>query len=80
MLEMPKSDDPKLTPEQMRGMESVLHRVVQLAAQKAGWNRTCLSCCHFDESQELCTFYKPAMRPPARVIVEACPAWAETPF
>jgi hypothetical protein len=80
MLEIPKSEDPKLTPEQMRGMEAVLHRVVQIAARHAGWNHTCLSCCHFNEASEQCTYYAPPMRPPARVIVEGCPAHAETPF
>ena len=74
------AEDPKLTPEQMAGLHGVIHRTMQLVAAKSGWNRTCLSCCHFHEGTEACTFYSPPMRPPARVIVEACPAWSETPF
>ena len=74
------AEDPKLTPAQWGALQTLFHRILQLAAQNAGMNKTCLSCLHFDEEKELCTFYNPAMRPPARIIVEACLAHTETPF
>lgn len=70
----------KLTPEQFTSLEAVMQRTVELVCIKSGMSRTCLSCSHFNEASESCTFYNPPMRPPARVIVEACPAWSENPF
>lgn len=71
---------PKLSPEQAAALLTLFQRTLQIGARNLGMNRTCLSCCHFNEAAESCTFYNPAMRPPARVIVEACPAWSEAPF
>lgn len=71
---------PKLTPEQEHGLRLILDRTAGMIIESQGWHRTCLSCLHFNEATEQCTFYVPAMRPPARVIVEACPAWDGTPF
>jgi hypothetical protein len=72
------ANEPKLTPEQSRALSQVIARTVELVVAASGWNRTCLTCAHFNEAAELCTLYQ--ARPPARVIVEACPAWAGNPF
>lgn len=41
--------------------------------------RTCVSCLHFDEPTELCKLCN--LRPPARVIANACPQYRdEIPF
>ena len=74
------AEDPKITPGQMQALQTLFGRVVQLAAKQAGWDRTCLSCMHFDEARDVCVYYTTAMRPPARVIVETCPAYDELPF
>lgn len=71
------SKDPKMTPEQTAALKTLFHRMIQIAAVNTGMNRTCLSCEFFNEATEACTFYNPAIRPPARVIVEACPAWKD---
>jgi hypothetical protein len=76
-MKIDPQQDPKLTPEQMASLKTLLHRTIQLVGHAAGMNRTCLSCRYFNESSEACTFYNPAIRPPARVIVEACPAWED---
>lgn len=43
---------------------------------------TCVHCIYFKEAAEVCTFYTPQARPPARVIAFGCPEFdAETiPF
>ncbi len=43
--------------------------------------RTCPNCLHFDEAAEVCTFYNPQLRPPARVIAFGCPEFQDgVPF
>jgi len=71
---------PTLTPEQQQGIELILTRTVELLAKSQGWGHTCLACLHFNEAMEVCTYYRDPIRPPARVIVEGCPAWDGTPF
>lgn len=52
--------------------------VAKIAAQLAGQlapviedaTRSCLTCCHFSESDEICLLAK--QRPPARVIAYGC--------
>ena len=78
-MNLDPSLDPKLSPEQADSLRMILHRTMQLVAAKTGMSRTCLSCGHFNEASEQCTFYTPSMRPPARIIVEACPAWEASP-
>lgn len=34
--------------------------------------RTCINCERFDEKTEICKFYVPHSRPPARVIISGC--------
>ena len=70
----------KLSDEQQKALITIFQRTLQIGAANLGMNRTCLTCCHFNETQESCNYYNPPMRPPARVIVESCPAWGETPF
>lgn len=74
----------KITPEHTAALENFLQgtvaRSLEIVAYKNGWNRTCLSCEHFREGDDVCTFYTPNQRPPARVIVEGCPAWIDIPF
>lgn len=41
------------------------------------FHRTCLSCEHFKEQDELCLLAH--VRPPARVLVEGCVAYEEKP-
>jgi hypothetical protein len=72
--------DAKLTPQEIQSLEKLMSRTVELVCQKSGIGRTCLSCAFFREGEDVCTFYAPPMRPPARVIVESCPAWSEAPF
>lgn len=79
-MKIDPNETPKLTPEQTQALMIIFQRTLQIGAQNLGMARTCLSCCHFNEAAEACTFYNPAMRPPARVIVEACPAWSGDPF
>ncbi len=43
-----------------------------------GDRRTCLSCEHFNEKNELCSLA--GARPPARVIVFGCPSFEFIPF
>lgn len=74
------ANTPKLSPEQELALTIIFQRTLQIGAASLGMGRTCLKCCHFNEPTESCTYYTPAMRPPARVIVEGCPAWSETPF
>lgn len=43
--------------------------------------QTCITCSHFDETNELCRLYK--LRPPARIIAFGCKSYAdqdEIPF
>ncbi len=40
---------------------------------------SCLECSYFDEDKELCEYCGPATRPPARVIVNGCPAFTHIP-
>lgn len=43
--------------------------------------RTCVHCGYFDQPSEVCTFYVPASRPPAKVIAFGCPSFEEqVPF
>jgi hypothetical protein len=37
--------------------------------------RSCLSCVHFNEAEEICLQFK--QRPPARVIAHGCPAYVD---
>jgi hypothetical protein len=69
-------NDLKLSPEQLESLAGVFVRAGEIAARIAGWNRNCLGCVHFSEAAEHCGRWN--MRPPARVIVEACPDFLET--
>jgi len=73
-------NEPKLTPQEHAALVDIFKRAFEIGVGKVGANKTCLSCCHFQEGADVCTFYTPAMRPPARVIVTACPAWQGEPF
>lgn len=47
-----------------------------------GTDRSCINCLQFDHASETCllTLPKP-QRPPAKIIVQGCPAWeADIPF
>lgn len=47
------------------------------AVEEARLHRSCLTCEHFEEPQELCLLA--GARPPARTIAVGCPAWKEAP-
>lgn len=48
-------------------------RVIE-ALEDAKYDHTCLSCEHFNQQTEGCAKANGA-RPPAKVIVDGCPAW-----
>lgn len=52
----------------MRAMYSLLQTLHELPPEQL--TRSCLSCDHFNEAQELCAKFN--ARPPARVIAFAC--------
>lgn len=55
-----------------------LVRSVMELIQRAKLHRSCLTCSHFTEASEGCDLAG-GQRPPARVIVNACPAYTEEP-
>lgn len=60
--------------------ESVREEVAEAVADaldECGYLHTCMNCKHFDEPKELCTFFKPHSRPPARVIAFGCDAFKD---
>jgi hypothetical protein len=68
----------KLTPQETASLETLFARVGQLVIEKQGWGKTCLDCHFFNEQTEICGKWN--ARPPARTIVEACPAFDPVPF
>ena len=67
-----------LTDVELESLTEVMARCLVAAAAKMGGGRNCLGCSHFDEPSEICG--KWGKRPPARVIVSACPSFEPLPF
>lgn len=60
--------------------EAVREEVAEAVAEamgECGYTQTCMNCKHFDEPKEHCMFFKPASRPPARVIAFGCDAFLD---
>jgi hypothetical protein len=58
----------------------LLVRSLMEVIQRAKFYKTCLTCTHFNDDTEVCALAE-GQRPPARVIVNACPAYTEeVPF
>ena len=64
------------TPPQI--FRAQMAEVVQELLEQADCFRTCLSCIHFKEADELCVVSNPPARPPARIIAFGCPAYQDT--
>lgn len=77
-LQIDPNKDPKLSPQQYEALKMLFRRVIQMTAENAGMNKTCLNCFHFEEAVETCKICN--QRPPARVIVEGCPEYDFIPF
>lgn len=69
---------PKLTETQAEDLAELFQHTANLVIRRNGWGRNCLSCINFDEKTELCALAN--ARPPAKIIVEACPQWDNIPF
>lgn len=54
-----------------QGEDSLRQRAEIMGQELRLW-RTCLTCCYFDETIEVCRFARPPARPPARVIAQGC--------
>lgn len=46
--------------------------------ENKGWFNTCLNCCEWNETNELCNKFKE--RPPAKIIVKGCEHHTDIPF
>lgn len=77
-MKLDESKTPKLTPDQTAALMLIFQRTLQIGADNLGMNKTCLSCFYFQEGPDFCGKWN--AKPPARTIVEACPAYDPTPF
>lgn len=56
-----------------QNIAAALNKLAEAAAKICNeGRRTCVNCLHFDDHAEVCTFYTPQMRPPAKVIAFGC--------
>lgn len=67
-------------------LEQLLYNVrtlVENSVEHYDLRRSCVSCRYFDDINEVCTFNKCNIRPPARIIVDGCDSYedeTEIPF
>jgi hypothetical protein len=56
-------------------VQDFIMQLLQLNANRTDYFKSCLSCEHFTEVTEVCALA--GARPPAKVIVNACPSYKE---